>query len=504
MFGLRSVPLLIVLQMIPFVGAADAGEPATVASGTGGTVTLKGQVLQDGSIGQPEIAFSEPAGKFDDVVLRAVRTWRLEGLKPAPNRPLEFWQTFNFHDDSALRSAMPPAAAVDEDGSGITTGPVLDEPNGLIVERREYAQWPRRAFDPFRGGWVRIDGEVDAAGKVVSAVVVESHPPELFDRAALGSIRHWSFKPAIGAAPQGNRRFAQWFEFNAGFYTRDSMQGIYLAKERTEAERLLNDLVKLCPDVYPRADDALNTALLEARRLHPIPTGPAPPLSVEAPQAIEQLKRYGECVFSSWEHLKDAKAILAASKIAAFDFTIRYQGRNALCERALSLGANPADCRIWIEIDDAARNAGRRWLASQFAEGYQQLIIRDPRAQDASLPLEDATLLALREAKEARQRNERTRPITIYTRAIKRAKRPEDLAVLRLAFARMLIDIHDAREAREQIDALLSDRTTPWYARQFASVLSFIVYDPVRGEADFDKVVASLNRELGVADKLVY
>ena len=46
-------------------------------------------------------------------------------------------------------------------------------------------------------GFVTIKLTVDEEGKVIDAVISESRPPRIFDRAALSAVLRWKFKPRV-------------------------------------------------------------------------------------------------------------------------------------------------------------------------------------------------------------------------------------------------------------------------------------------------------------------
>ncbi len=67
----------------------------------------------------------------------------------------------------------------------------------LIPLVRIPPRYPMRAARRGIEGWVKIEFTITEQGAVKDAVVVESHPANVFDRAALNAIRKWKFKPKI-------------------------------------------------------------------------------------------------------------------------------------------------------------------------------------------------------------------------------------------------------------------------------------------------------------------
>lgn len=58
-------------------------------------------------------------------------------------------------------------------------------------------EYPPRAKQQRLRGWVEIEFTITAVGTVDQARVIGSHPPYIFDRAALRAIRKWRYNPMI-------------------------------------------------------------------------------------------------------------------------------------------------------------------------------------------------------------------------------------------------------------------------------------------------------------------
>jgi protein TonB len=67
----------------------------------------------------------------------------------------------------------------------------------LIPLVRIPPRYPMRAARRRIEGWVKVEFTITEQGTVKDPVVVESHPADIFDRAALSAIRRWKFKPKI-------------------------------------------------------------------------------------------------------------------------------------------------------------------------------------------------------------------------------------------------------------------------------------------------------------------
>ena len=68
------------------------------------------------------------------------------------------------------------------------------------------AAYPEEARSQGLEGFVVVRYDVAADGRVVNARVVRAEPPDLFDDAALSSVRSWRFNPALAdGVPQSTK-----------------------------------------------------------------------------------------------------------------------------------------------------------------------------------------------------------------------------------------------------------------------------------------------------------
>ena len=58
-------------------------------------------------------------------------------------------------------------------------------------------QYPPRAAERGTEGWVELVFVISASGTVQDAEVMNSHPGNVFDRAALRAVRRWKYNPKI-------------------------------------------------------------------------------------------------------------------------------------------------------------------------------------------------------------------------------------------------------------------------------------------------------------------
>ena len=69
--------------------------------------------------------------------------------------------------------------------------------SALIPLVRIAPRYPREALMSGKTGYVTIKLTVDEDGKVIDAVISDSRPPRIFDRAALTAVLRWKFKPRV-------------------------------------------------------------------------------------------------------------------------------------------------------------------------------------------------------------------------------------------------------------------------------------------------------------------
>ena len=66
---------------------------------------------------------------------------------------------------------------------------------GPRLVRRTATQWPRRGAGAGAPGLVRLSFVVDKKGRPKDIEVIEAEPPQIFDRAARGTVKKWRYKP---------------------------------------------------------------------------------------------------------------------------------------------------------------------------------------------------------------------------------------------------------------------------------------------------------------------
>lgn len=74
-------------------------------------------------------------------------------------------------------------------------------------------KYPMRAAMDRVEGWVKVEFTITETGMVKDAIVAESKPPRVFDRAALRAIVKWKFKPKLVDGHPVSQRALQLLEF---------------------------------------------------------------------------------------------------------------------------------------------------------------------------------------------------------------------------------------------------------------------------------------------------
>jgi protein TonB len=81
-----------------------------------------------------------------------------------------------------------------EGGPNLGAGVSDSDPVPIV---RVNPQYPPRAAERGLEGWVEMRFIISAAGTVQDAEVTNSHPGNVFDRAALRAVRRWKYNPQI-------------------------------------------------------------------------------------------------------------------------------------------------------------------------------------------------------------------------------------------------------------------------------------------------------------------
>lgn len=143
-----------------------------------------------------------------------------EEREPPPTEPV----------DTTPRETPPPEFETPEfnapdglEGPSIPDGPAgpsgrADGPAEIITQVRP--EWPRRALTEGIEGWVRVSFTIRSDGTVTNARVVESHPGQLFDQAAVRAVERWRFRPRVVDGRPVERQATQVLDFDLDNTTR--------------------------------------------------------------------------------------------------------------------------------------------------------------------------------------------------------------------------------------------------------------------------------------------
>ena len=103
---------------------------------------------------------------------------------------------------------------IEDQGNVVMTAKTVDIPPRPVD--RKAPQYPRRARKKGVEGYVVLSMLVDEHGKVKDALVVESHPAQTFDDAALDVVWSWRFQPGEYKGKSVSVRVTQTLRFELG------------------------------------------------------------------------------------------------------------------------------------------------------------------------------------------------------------------------------------------------------------------------------------------------
>jgi len=97
--------------------------------------------------------------------------------------------------------------------SGIEVGPSGFPGSHVVPLVRVPPRYPFKARQRRIEGWVKLEFTITREGMVKDIRVVDSHPPKIFDRAAMQAIARWKFKPMMIDDQPVEQRALQIMEF---------------------------------------------------------------------------------------------------------------------------------------------------------------------------------------------------------------------------------------------------------------------------------------------------
>jgi TonB family protein len=377
----------------------------------------------------------------------------------------------------------------------------------LIPIVRVEPRIPTMALIKLISGSVRVVGTIGTDGSVTEVHVVESHPPGVFDDAALRAVRQWKWKPRIVDGVAVERPLDQRVVFNVlGGNSANLLPGVGLVSEPlrrlatdkpAEAKALYLALRGTCPDAYAHADDALNSAL--AKRVPPLPAEAPPGDSWQ--DIAGPVVAASQCLFSSWEQLHDPNAFELAARYYALVGRTAPPTPSADQFRAFA-------AQLQGPTVPQAKDAKRQRLVRVFL--YDQTFVAFKAAADlraAQSPpagaLAPATDDAVKRAHEAAGAQHVHQARSIIEKALKTTAAPHDRAMLLNSLATVQVAGGDLEDGISTLDQALALDAPP-------SVVHMVLLAKTRvcGRAPdptcFDGALSRLTTELGVADTLKF
>jgi len=375
----------------------------------------------------------------------------------------------------------------------------------LIPIRRVEPQFPREAIVEGISGYVVLEGIVDEKGNVKTVQVIESKPKFVFDASALRAVKQWKFKPRILDGVAVERPFTQRLDYQIGGsrYAVNKDGDGYSERladasmfERPALDEFYAGIRALCPDVYRRADDAPNVALALAAK----PTADAPrTLPEDNLNARSAMLKADNCLFSSWEHLKDPKAFELAARFVEFEPRPEKRSSrisNSLKAYATSLAGTPIEPQLLLPA--------RAWMFARLTPGYFELVFAHSATLPKAAEIAGTTRDAIAEANRALTDRGPVGARKVLNAALKAAPPPVDRCQLLLALARVHALEKDYDDALERLAEASEIADAPWNIRMSALIGRATLCGRDDRIECFDVALATLNRELAVEDRLAF
>lgn len=170
---------------------------AARVSGAEGFVEVALTVLADGSVGWARLLRAEPTGYFEAAALATVRDWRFEPARSAQG-PVEcrLQTRLRFRLSDSISPGGTPAQ------------PRPDEPLSGVEPR-----YPEAARLEEQEGYVEVEYEVGADGRVRRPTVLLAAPAGTFEGAVLDALKEFRYAPGTAS-----RRVTRRFDFDLPQY----------------------------------------------------------------------------------------------------------------------------------------------------------------------------------------------------------------------------------------------------------------------------------------------
>jgi TonB family protein len=367
----------------------------------------------------------------------------------------------------------------------------------IAVIRRVEPRWPQHALIQNISGYVVLEGIVGSDGLASGIRVVDSAPKGVFDVAAMSALKRWVFSPRIENGVAVPRQFRQAFKFNL-VHGDPPMNPLIAYAERNpeEARALYREVRARCPDVYPRASDAVNEALRVSSKFTDASRDPqSNPLHVSY-----DLLAVERCLFSSWEQLGDVATYLLAAR---FNEAASWEaGRDPVSAALEAYAARFGKDHGAAAAAPQQMLAARTWVFRRIAPAYRELVHAQAKAYPPAAETEKSTKDALDGAREAWSAGRVKEARSILVKALKQTTAPVDRILLTLALASAESANGNVEEALASLERATGVEGAPWNVVQSARIARATLCGPAGRIECFDRSLRELNADLGVADKL--
>ncbi|MFK7886502.1 MAG: energy transducer TonB [Gammaproteobacteria bacterium] len=218
-------------------------------NGINGEVTVAFTVSRYGRAVEAKITRASPRRVFDDAVLDALKYWFIRPARAdvCETTTQQAEQTFRFVHDAQPQVQLPPLVLEGrmtlpeaqqhveqlEVGTGADGVSTTINPNELVVLKRVEPEYPEKALQRKREGYVTVSFFVEKDGRVTEPKVESAKYGALFNRAALRAMRQWEFAPSIRNGEPVERLGCHEFLFNLD--ARDAEAQRERIRERTRS-----------------------------------------------------------------------------------------------------------------------------------------------------------------------------------------------------------------------------------------------------------------------------
>ncbi len=216
-----------------------------------GEVTVRFTVSRYGRPIDPEIISASPKRVFNTATLDALKYWFIRPARADVCETIEQTaeQTFRFVHDAdppvqlapiviggrvTVPRAQKHVEGIDPDSEILGVSQTID-PNGLVVAHRVEPDYPEKAVQRKREGFVTVSFFIEKDGSVTDPKVEASKNGMLFNRAATGAMRQWRFEPALRNGEPIERLGCHEFLFNLDARAVDEQRRKTLERTRLTA-----------------------------------------------------------------------------------------------------------------------------------------------------------------------------------------------------------------------------------------------------------------------------